>query len=625
MFYNSRRITKSSLKEINDRALSYDGKKTIDNYQKLKDFQKKEKFNDCLLVRCMKKFGIKQPKNELQKEIDNYMKQKRLRKLDLKNIRIKINNLIKSQKTPSNKVLKSTSDLFQNNINDNINENTKQQLTEINNNINNNTINNYSTLSPRKTKLTPINKINPNNNTNNDTIQIKTIEPNNININNNTISQNNLLSQENSIKDITIPDNKINQSLDPVLNPISQKKILPRKKIYLKPEEELAELEKELGFDQEAKMRQKRYERFYKYFSEGNEWEAIYKYNNEMYEKELEEEKRKKLENKKILKEELEKQIKDKTIKEYNEYLENEKYKKMFNENQNKLAQIEKEKEELKQKKLNMEKMAQKEQMKNKKIMDRIAFLKEKKFEKNMLNNIKLELEKEKKFQEEKKLKNFLEMKKIIQDSESRINQKRLEKQKQNELAKLYTHDSEITEKIKENERTKILNKIKSVGDYHQNDQTKKILEKMQKELEEEDKKLNEYFKTRKQIEDMKEEQEKKRKIKIRQELRNYLDNQIEEKKREKLFEKMLIREQGRIWDIDAKKYNMEQKIIEDKIKMNNIKNGEILRQQIENNFKRKMKKNSMSSAEYSLNKQEINKIIDSMETQKEKQKEKIN
>ena len=105
--------------------------------------------------------------------------------------------------------------------------------------------------------------------------------------------------------------------------------------------------------------------------------------------------------------------------------------------------------------------MAQKEQMKNKKIMDRIAFLKEKKFEKNMLNNIKLELEKEKKFQEEKKLKNFLEMKKIIQDSESRINQKRLEKQKQNELAKLYTHDSEITEKIKENERTKILNKIK--------------------------------------------------------------------------------------------------------------------------------------------------------------------
>ena len=51
MFYNSRRITKSSLKEIKERALSFEGRKTIDNYQKLKDLQRKEKINDCLLVR----------------------------------------------------------------------------------------------------------------------------------------------------------------------------------------------------------------------------------------------------------------------------------------------------------------------------------------------------------------------------------------------------------------------------------------------------------------------------------------------------------------------------------------------------------------------------------------------
>ena len=263
--------------------------------------------------------------------------------------------------------------------------------------------------------------------------------------------------------------------------------------------------------------------------------------------------------------------------------------------------------------------MTQREQMKNKKMIERIAFLKEKKFEKNMINNIKLELEKEKKLQEEKKLKNFLEMKKIIQDSEARIAQKHLEKKKQNELSKLYSQDSEINERKKENERTKILNKIKSVGDYHQNAQTKKILEKMKNDLEEEDKKLNEYIKARKQIEDMKEEEKKKRKIQIRQELRNYLDNQIKEKKKEIEFEKMLTREQGRIWDIDSKKYNLEQKLIEDKIKMNGIKNGEILRRQIEYNNKRKMKKNSMSSAEYSINKNEINKFIDTLEKEKNK------
>ena len=581
MFYNSRRITKSSLKEIKERALSFEGRKTIDNYQKLKDLQRKEKINDCLLVRYMKKFGIKQPHIELEKEVDNFIKYNKLRKIDLKNIRIKINNLLKQQKNAKdNKTLKSTSDLFQNS-----NENIKQQLTEINYN--------FSTLSPRRAKLNPINK--------NNTIQIQTNEP--------SISKDILKSQENSVKEKN--DNNITHNPDIILNPIPEKKNFPKKKIYLKPEDELAELEKELGFDQEAEIRQKKYERFYKYFSEGNEWEAIYKYNNDIYQKELEEEKRKKLENKKLLKEELDKQVKDKTIKEYNEYLENERYKKIFNENQNKLAQLEKEREEEKQKKINLEKMTQREQMKNKKMMERIAFLKEKKFEKNMINNIKLELEKQKKLQEEKKLKNFLEMKKIIQDSEARIAQKHLEKKKQN--------DSEINERKKENERTKILNKIKSVGDYHQNAQTKKILEKMKNDLEEEDKKLNEYIKARKQIEDMKEEEKKKRKIQIRQELRNYLDNQIKEKKKEIEFEKMLTREQGRIWDIDSKKYNLEQKLIEDKIKMNGIKNGEILRRQIEYNNKRKMKKNSMSSAEYSINKNEINKFIDTLEKEKNK------
>ena len=43
MFYNSRRITRSFLKEIKDNSLSNDGKKTVDSYQKLKDIQKKEK------------------------------------------------------------------------------------------------------------------------------------------------------------------------------------------------------------------------------------------------------------------------------------------------------------------------------------------------------------------------------------------------------------------------------------------------------------------------------------------------------------------------------------------------------------------------------------------------------
>ena len=590
MFYNSRRITKSFLKEIKDNSLSNEGKKTVDSYQKLKDIQKKEKINDCLLVRYMRKRGIKQPQSVFEEEIDNYMKNKKLRKIDLSRINIKISNILKDQKTRSiNKAMKSSPDIFEASK-----DNTTKKLTEINH---------KSTLSPRKILLNQIqNKIN-------DEISNKKLEP--------SLSQKMIKSEE-------IPDenekNKNCVTMGSATSSHPPKKNSIKKKIYLKPEEELANLEKELGLEQEAEKRQKKYERFYKYFSEGNEWEAIYKYNNDIYQKELEAEKRKKFVDKILLKEELEKQIKDKEIKDYQEYLENEKYKQFFNEHNNKMELLEREKEEEKIKKLNMEKMAQKEQMKTRKMFQRLELLREKKFDKNMINNIKMELEKEKKVFEEQKLKNYLEMKKIMKETENLINQKKEEKLRQKEQDQIYYQDAEKNEIKKENERTKILNKIKSVGDYSQNEKTKRILEKMQKDFEEEEEKLKQFIINRKKLDDLKEEENKKRKIQIRNEFKQYLDNQIEEKKKEKEFEKYLMREQGRIWKIDSELYQKEQQLIEEKIKMLGLKNGEILRKQIEYNNKRKMKKNSMSPTEYSMNKNEINKIIDNIEKEQIKE-----
>ena len=211
-------------------------------------------------------------------------------------------------------------------------------------------------------------------------------------------------------------------------------------------------------------------------------------------------------------------------------------------------------------------------------------------------------------------------MKKIVKESEIKINQKREEKIKQKELEKIYFQDSEKNEIKKENDRKKILNKIKSVGDYNKNEKTKKILEKMKNDIKEEDEKINMYILTRKKIEDEKELEAKKRKIQEIKEYQEYLDNQIEEKKKEKSFEKMLYREQGRIWNIDSEKYRIEQKKIKEKLKLNGIRNGEILRKQIEYINNKKMKKNSMSAAEYSLNKKEINNIIDSIENEKVKE-----
>ena len=150
-------------------------------------------------------------------------------------------------------------------------------------------------------------------------------------------------------------------------------------------------------------------------------------------------------------------------------------------------------------------------------------------------------------------------MKKIVKESEIKINQKREEKIKQKELEKIYYQDLEKNEIKKENDRKKILNKIKSVGDYNKNEKTKQILEKMKNDIKEEDEKINMYILTRKKIEDEKELEAKKRKIQEIKEYQEYLDNQIEEKKKEKSFEKMLYREQGRIWNIDSEKYRLKQ------------------------------------------------------------------
>ena len=90
----------------------------------------------------------------------------------------------------------------------------------------------------------------------------------------------------------------------------------------------------------------------------------------------------------------------------------------------------------------------------------------------------------------------------------------------------------------------------------------------MQKDLKEEDEKIKTYILNKKKMEDLKEEENNKRKIQMRKELKSYLDMQIKEKMKEKEFEKMLWREQGKIWNLDSEKYKSEQKLLEDKIRM---------------------------------------------------------
>jgi len=81
---------------------------------------------------------------------------------------------------------------------------------------------------------------------------------------------------------------------------------------------------------------------------------------------------------------------------------------------------------------------------------------------------------------------------------------------------------------------------------------------------------------------------------------------QIEERKKEEDFLKSLDFEQARIWAIDCKKYNEDEKEINKKIREMNKRNMASVMEQI--NKKKKNKKIGMNETEYAMNRQILEK-----------------
>ena len=580
MFYNSQRITKAGLKELSKSNKMSEEQNIINNRQKLKEIRQNEKMKDLLIVKYMRKCGIKRPQLYLEDEINEFIKKDKLKKVDFEKINDKMKQILNKQR-PKKKIIKSPTTIL-----------TEKKLPDIgplytNNKREKNIIHPiHSSLSTGNLKTTILQPLNS------DSIQKNEKENENIN-------------QKNIIESSTKHSNKITYK---------------KKNLYINQEEELAELEKEFNLEEQKKNSRKGYERLFKFFSEGNEWEAIDRYNRELYEKEIEEEKRRKFANKIKLKEDLEKQIKEKLKRDYEDSLEEKKYKQLFNEHNKQMENLEIEQNALQHKRLLLEKKAQEEQIKAKRIKDRLEMLREKKFDKNTIEAVKKELENEKKYLQEKRIKEYNIIKRDMKETENHLKNKLAKLKIEKEKDKIYCQDLEKSETKKELEREKILARMKSVGTYRLNEENiKKIMERIKKDEEDEDEKLKTYLINKKRIEDAKDEEEKNRRLQMRYDLKKYLEIQIEEKRKEKEFEKSLWKEQGKIWNIDSEKYALHKKEIEEKIKKMNLKNAERLREQIESKKEENIKKKSMSIMEYSLNKNILNKIMDSQNNKKNK------
>jgi len=547
MFYNTYRTTKSTMRSADKNNLAGYGRSIINQRETLLNLQKRQKLKDLLITKFMQKYGIKNADVILEEEIGKFLQGEKLNDKDLKRLDVKIKKLLR-EKVSKDKLKQKLTQSLQG-------INTEETLPKIDtaNTIDNNTI------SPR------INNIKQ---------TILNTEPSK-----ETLSQKNLSNS--------------------LYNPL---KTFGNKRKYKKPEEELAELEAE--FAKEEKENKSKYKRL-DFTEEGDEWSAIAKYNRKLYEDEIKMEKIKDEELKRRNKADLDLQIKQRLIKEYEEELKDKEYDKIMKEHQKEMDEIDRKKQESIKKQILKEKESRDEQMRQNYIKKRIEILKEKKFEKNLVKYIQEGIEKEKQDAIDKKKKENEALLRAIKENDLKIKMKK-EKEKRDKEEEIKMGEERMKMQMKEDlQREKYYESIKKNG-MKMSSKADELLKRLRQEQEEEDKRIQHYYDEKNRLEIDKEKEKEMKKFKDKFELKKYLDMQIEERKKEEDFLKSLDYEQARIWAIDCKKYNDDEKEINKKIREMNKRNMDSVMEQI--NKKKKNNKKGMNETEYAMNREILEK-----------------
>ena len=552
MFYNNYRTTKASLREAEKNKLAGAGQSIINHRERLLNLQKREKLKDLLITKFMQKYGIKHPEELLEEEITKFLQGEKLTDEDLKRLDAKVRNLLKDKAEK---------------------ENLKNSLTK--------------------------------------SLQESSIKPNLYTEDNNTLntnrgkSQQRILPTEPGINTLQQPN--VSSSYNPMYNNNRSTSKSYSKRVYKKPEEELAELEAEFA-EEEAKKNSK-YERL-DFTEEGDEWAAMAKYNRKVFEDQIKEERIKDNELKRRNREDLDLQIKQKLRKEYEDELKEKEYDNIVREHQKKMDEEERRRQELIKQQIMKEKESRDAQMKADYVRKRIELLKNKKFEKSLVKTIQEGIERERKEAIEKKRRENEALNNAIKENELRIKKKKELEDKQKEEDKKMAEERIKMEMKEEITRNKYYESIQKYGNKYVAKQADEIIEQLKKQEEEEDKKVQFYYEEKNRLAIEKEKEEEIKRQKEKKELRKYLDMQVEEKKKEEEFLKSLDDEQARIWAIDCKKYNEDEKAIEQKIRAMNKRNLDLVMEQMR---QRRKKKTGMTDAEYAMNRETLQKAKETL------------
>ena len=556
MFYNSFRATRTAFQK---RQYSAKPRSLINPRECLINQPKRKKLKNLLMTKFIEKYNIKDPNEFLDLVVTQFIQGEKLNDIDLKKLDLKINRLNKEFNNKSER------------------KNTLQNLSSIplkteiniNKNSSSNILNNFSNKKNIKNK----NKAN----------QIKNLK-------------NDFPSLTPSNKMISRTESNIfkNKGENQYLNTISRNKIKT-------PEEELAELEKELTEEQLEENKNKKYKRI-DFTYQGDEWSAIVNYNKNIYQRQLKEEKMKDLEMKKRTKQCLDIQIKEKLKNKLNDKLKEKEFDEKINLYTKQLDQIQQDKLKKISEQINRLKIDRDNILKNETMKKKIEKLKEKKFEKNLVKIYKAQLEQQKQDILEKKKQGKEELlmaKKAMEEKQKKLKE---EKAKEIEEEKKLNKLLYLMDQRKENERNYYYKKIKSLSNKYLLPNSEKILKKIIQEGKIEEEKIQHYYEEKNLKEFEKEIKAKKKRQNDKIEIKKFLDMQIEQKKKEEKFLKLIDQEQARIWKLDLIKRNEEMKTEREHIKNMNRKNFEGLLKQIEEKKRSKSKKNIMTESEYAMN-----------------------
>ena len=554
MFYNTYRATKSALqrRQNSSNPRSY-----------LLNQPKRQKLKNLLMSKFIQKYNIKDPDEYLDLVLTQFIQTEKLNDTDLKRLDLKIKKLNK-EFTNKTELKTDLENIYQ-----------KPIQTEVNTIIKDSTINQALNDNNKNEEL------NNNKNTPNPQNKIR-------NLKNEFPSLNTYSSQisktESNIKKRGHSSYNNNRTLNTIKT----------------PEEELAELEKELKEEEllENKNRYKRIDFTY----QGDEWAAIVNYNKNLYKRQILEDKLKELEVQRRTKECLDIQIKEKLKKKLDE----ESQEKQFDEKIKKYTQTMDEMYETKNRKICEQihrlKTDRDAILKAQTMRKKIEDLKEKKFEKNLVKKYKEQLEQDRqdKINRKKKGKeDLLKAKKDIEEKQKKLKEKAL---KEKEEDKKINQLRNLIDQRKENERKYYYDKIKANSNKYYLPYAQSVLKKLEKEKKEEEEKIQYHYDEKNRHDFEKEYKAKLKRLNDKIEMKKFLDMQIAEKNKEKNFNKLLDQEQARIWKIDLKKRYDEMNKEKECIKKMNRKNFECILKQIEQKKRSKSNKNIMTENEYAMN-----------------------